>query len=154
MDADEAAPQPLGMGEGRAHYSGLRRQGQGGRDLLAHVAAGGGATGRSRLPYRDTVGSAGGCESGGCGGGALGIFLHWLWPGLAPHPAKFVIVGMAGFFAAAAKTPFSTLVIVSEMTGSYTMMLPMLGACFMAMLVPTTLGNPPIYDSLSPRRTK
>jgi chloride channel protein, CIC family len=27
--------------------------------------------------------------------------------------------------------------------------LPMLGACFVAMLVPTLLGNPPIYDSLS-----
>lgn len=63
---------------------------------------------------------------GGCGGGALGIFLHWLWPALVPHPASFVIVGMAGFFAAAAKTPFSTLVIVSEMTGNYNLLLPTL----------------------------
>ena len=60
---------------------------------------------------------------GGCGGGALGIVLHNLWPGLVPHPASFVIVGMAGFFAAAAKTPFSTLIIVSEMTGGYTLLL-------------------------------
>ena len=37
---------------------------------------------------------------GGCAGGALGIFLHWLWPALVPHPACFVIVGMAGFEAA------------------------------------------------------
>jgi chloride channel protein, CIC family len=28
------------------------------------------------------------------------------------------------------------------------MLLPMLGACFMAMLVPTLLRDPPIYDSL------
>ena len=42
-----------------------------------------------------------------------------MWPELVPHPSSFVIVGMAGFFAAAAKTPFSTLVIVSEMTGGY-----------------------------------
>ena len=40
---------------------------------------------------------------GGCGGGALGIMLHNLSPWLVPHPASFVIVGMAGFFAAAAK---------------------------------------------------
>ena len=26
---------------------------------------------------------------GGCGGGALGIALHNLWPGLVPHPASF-----------------------------------------------------------------
>ena len=57
---------------------------------------------------------------GGCGGGALGMaLLHDLWPALAPSPVSFAIVGMAGFFAAAAKTPFSTLIIVSELTGDY-----------------------------------
>jgi chloride channel protein, CIC family len=72
---------------------------------------------------------------GGCGGGALGIFLHWLWPALVPHPACFVIVGMAGFFAAAAKTPFSTLVIVSEMTGNYNLLLPTLWVCALTFLL-------------------
>ena len=66
---------------------------------------------------------------GGCGGGALGVVLHHLWPWLVPHPASFVIVGMAGFFAAAAKTPFSTLIIVSEMTGGYHLLLPSLWVC-------------------------
>jgi CIC family chloride channel protein len=72
---------------------------------------------------------------GGCGGGALGIFLHWLWPALVPHPASFVIVGMAGFFAAAAKTPFSTLVIVSELTGNYNLLLPTLWVCALTFLL-------------------
>jgi chloride channel protein, CIC family len=72
---------------------------------------------------------------GGCGGGALGIFLHWLWPNLAPHPASFVLIGMAGFFAAAAKTPFSTLVIVSEMTGNYNLLLPTLWVCTLTFLL-------------------
>jgi CIC family chloride channel protein len=72
---------------------------------------------------------------GGCGGGALGVFLHSLWPALLPHPASFVIVGMAGFFAAAAKTPFSTLVIVSEMTGNYNLLLPTLWVCALAFLL-------------------
>ena len=72
---------------------------------------------------------------GGCGGGALGIALHHLWPGLVPNPASFVVVGMAGFFAAAAKTPFSTLVIVSEMTGGYHLLLPALWVCVLAFLL-------------------
>jgi CIC family chloride channel protein len=72
---------------------------------------------------------------GGCGGGALGTFLHWLWPTLVPQPATFVIVGMAGFFAAAAKTPFSTLVMVSEMTGNYNLLLPTLWVCILAFLL-------------------
>lgn len=72
---------------------------------------------------------------GGCGGGALGILLHRFWPTVVPHPASFVIVGMAGFFAAAAKTPFSTLVIVSEMTGNYSLLLPTLWVCALAFLL-------------------
>ncbi|MCE5269569.1 MAG: chloride channel protein [Planctomycetaceae bacterium] len=72
---------------------------------------------------------------GGCGGGALGLVLHNLWPTLVPHPATFVIIGMAGFFAAAAKTPFSTLVIVSEMTGGYRLLLPALWVCALSYVL-------------------
>src|SRR5262249_41595130 len=42
---------------------------------------------------------------------------------------------MAGFFAAAAKTPFSTLIIVSEMTGNYNLLLPTLWVCILAFLL-------------------
>jgi len=72
---------------------------------------------------------------GGCGGGALGLLLHSWWPSLMPHPTSFVIVGMAGFFAAAAKTPISTLVIVNEMTGSYGLLLPTLWVCVLAFVL-------------------
>jgi chloride channel protein, CIC family len=72
---------------------------------------------------------------GGCAGGAVGLGLHHLWQPLAPQPAAFAVVGMAGFFAAAAKTPFSTLVIVSEMTGDYNLILPSLFVCTLAFLL-------------------
>ena len=72
---------------------------------------------------------------GGCGGGALGLMLNQWWPTLVPHPASFVVVGMAGFFAAAAKTPFSTLIIVSEMTGGYHLLLPALWVCSLAFIL-------------------
>src|SRR5262249_48340816 len=42
---------------------------------------------------------------------------------------------MAGFFAAAAKTPFSTLIIVSEMTGNYELLLPALWVCALSFLL-------------------
>jgi len=61
--------------------------------------------------------------------------LHHLSPWLVPHPASFVIVGMAGFFAAAAKTPFSTLIIVSEMTGGYHLLLPSLWVCTLSFIL-------------------
>ena len=52
------------------------------------------------------------------------------------------------FHRLAVRAPITGIVLVTEMTASFTMLLPMLGACFAAMLVPTWLGNAPIYDSL------
>jgi CIC family chloride channel protein len=88
---------------------------------------------------------------GGCGGGALGVFLHGLSPGLVPHPATFIVLGMAGFFAAAAKTPFSTLIIVSEMTGDYKLLLPALWVCTVAFLVS---DGQPLYRSQVESRSR
>jgi CIC family chloride channel protein len=62
------------------------------------------------------------------------VLSHW-WPALGINPASFVVVGMAGFFAAAAKTPFSTIVIVSEMTGGYTLLLPALWVCLLSFIL-------------------
>jgi CIC family chloride channel protein len=87
---------------------------------------------------------------GGCGGGALGLILHAYWPWLAPQPESFVILGMAGFFAAAAKTPFSTLVIVAEMTGDYQMILPALWVCTIAYLLSDSQS---LYRSQIARRS-
>ncbi len=81
---------------------------------------------------------------GGCAGGSLGVFIHGLWPSAVPHPGAFVLLGMAGFFAAAAKTPFSTLVIVSEMTGDYRLLLPSLWVCTLAFLLS---DEEPLYRS-------
>ncbi|HZE96982.1 MAG TPA: chloride channel protein [Planctomycetota bacterium] len=72
---------------------------------------------------------------GGCSGGALGLVFHHAWPRLVPYPASYVVLGMGGFFAAAAKTPFSTLVIVSELTGSYHMLLPAIWVCVISFML-------------------
>jgi CIC family chloride channel protein len=56
---------------------------------------------------------------------------------------------MAAFFTGAVRAPLTGIVLVIEMTSSVHMLLPMLGACFVAMLVPTVLHEAPIYESLS-----
>jgi len=55
-----------------------------------------------------------------------------------------------GIFTAVVRAPVTGIILVIEMTGSFALFLPMLGACFAALLVPTLLRNPPIYDSLRP----
>lgn len=72
---------------------------------------------------------------GGALGGAVGLLAQRVLPPGMVEPAAFVPVGMAGFFAAAANTPISTLVMVSEMTGNYELLLPALWVCALAYLV-------------------
>lgn len=42
------------------------------------------------------------------------------------QPEAFVLVGMAGFFAGVAKVPLTALVMVSEMSGSYNLFVPLM----------------------------
>ena len=55
---------------------------------------------------------------------------------------------MAAFFTAVVCAPVTGIILVTEMTGCFTLLLLMLLACFAALTVPTFLGDPPIYDSL------
>jgi len=47
--------------------------------------------------------------------------------------------------------PLTAIVLVAEMTANLTMLLPMIVACFAAMLVPTLFGDASILDSLRAR---
>jgi len=67
-------------------------------------------------------------------GGVVGQLFHQLLPGVVGSPGAFVVVGMAGFFAAVSNTPISTIIFVSEMTNSYHLLLPSLLVCTTAYL--------------------
>jgi CIC family chloride channel protein len=81
----------------------------------------------------------------------FGDLCRLAFPDLGIQPEAFAVVGMAALFTGAVRTPLTGIVLIVEMTASFTMLLPMLGACFTAMLVPTLLRNAPIYDSLRER---
>jgi CIC family chloride channel protein len=81
----------------------------------------------------------------------FGILGQLTFPQLGVQPVAFAVVGMAAFFTGVVRVPVTGIVLVIEMTASFSMLLPMLAACFTAMLVPTLLGDPPIYDSLRTR---
>ncbi|MCB9878497.1 MAG: chloride channel protein [Planctomycetes bacterium] len=70
---------------------------------------------------------------GGGVGGAVGLLCSQL--GWVDNPASLCIVGMCGFFAGAAKTPISTIVMVTEMTGSYQLLLPAVWVCGITFLL-------------------
>lgn len=77
------------------------------------------------------------------GAGSAAVF-----PGLGLQPQAFAVVGMAAFFTGVVRAPLTGIVLIIEMTAAFNMFLPMLVACFAAMLVPTLLGDAPIYEAL------
>lgn len=90
---------------------------------------------------------------GGCMGAAVGKLFHGFWPDLVTEPQTYAIVGMAGFFAGCARAPFSTILMVSEMTGDYQLLLPTMWVSTLCFLlgrkwtlyqkqVPTRLDSP------------
>ncbi len=86
---------------------------------------------------------------GACIGGAVGAICQSLMPGISPHPGAFVVVGMAGFFAAAANTPISTIIMVSEITGNYQLLVPSMWVCIIAFLL---VRRSTVYESQVPSR--
>jgi CIC family chloride channel protein len=86
-------------------------------------------------------------------GRLFGFVCRFVFSGFNIQPEGFAVVGMAAFFSGVVRAPLTGIVLVTEMTGNVTMLLPMLAACFAAMLVPTLLHNAPIYDSLRKRAT-
>jgi CIC family chloride channel protein len=72
---------------------------------------------------------------GGMLGGACGTFLQQSFPDAHIEPAAFVLVGMGGFFAGVSKTPLTSIVMVSEMTGSYSLLVPLMLACGLNMAI-------------------
>lgn len=74
---------------------------------------------------------------GGALGAVVGLLFHqWLPDLVRDHDViMFAILGMASFFAAAANTPVSTLIMVSELTASYDLLLPSMWVCALAYVL-------------------
>jgi CIC family chloride channel protein len=81
----------------------------------------------------------------------FGGVCHLLLPSVAPDQIIFAVTGMAAFFAAVVGAPVTGMILAIELTGSIAPMLPMLAACFTAMLVTGLLRNDPIYHALAER---
>ncbi|MHC1636526.1 MAG: chloride channel protein [Candidatus Methanospirareceae archaeon] len=76
-------------------------------------------------------------------GGFFGGLFYLLFPTVITQPSAFVLVGMAAFFGAVAKVPIASILMVSEMTGSYSLLVPaMLSVAIAYVLV----GKAGIYE--------
>ena len=98
-----------------------------------------------------TIGSGGsggvfgpGLVIGGMTGGVLWNVLH-SYPAITPSSSSaFVIVGMMALFGGIAKVPLAMIIMVSEMTMDYTLLIPSMLTCSIAYFV---TGGSYIFES-------
>jgi CIC family chloride channel protein len=76
-------------------------------------------------------------------GGSYGHLCSQLFPHWVTHPSAFVFVGMGGFFAGVAKVPIASLIMVAEMTGGYSLIVPLMIVSTISYLI---LGEVSLYE--------
>jgi len=67
------------------------------------------------------------------------------------NPAAFALVAMAAFFTGVVRAPVTGVLLICEMSGSVTLMVPLLLSSVGAAVVASLLRGEPIYDSLRAR---
>jgi chloride channel protein, CIC family len=72
-----------------------------------------------------------------------------LFPYLNATSQHFAIIGIAAFFASVVRAPITGIILAVELTGGFSLFLPMLSATFAAIAIAALLKERPIYESLS-----
>ena len=85
-------------------------------------------------------------------GDAFGRWIHSVFPAITATGAAYGLVGMAAVFAAAAEAPITAIMIVFEMSGDYTIILPLMIAVVIATLIGRRLLGATVYEMKLLRR--
>ena len=67
-------------------------------------------------------------------GGLVGTLSHHFFPEHVTSVAPFIVVGMASFFAGVANASIAALVMVSELTGGYELLPPLMVVSVIALI--------------------
>jgi CIC family chloride channel protein len=90
--------------------------------------------------------------TGAAAGTAFGIIVHHLFGSAVGPPALYGVVAMGGVFAAAAQAPLTAIASVAEMTGNFTLTLPIMLACGIAAQLAKRIAYGSIYTTKLLRR--
>jgi chloride channel protein, CIC family len=83
-------------------------------------------------------------------GTAFGMLAQHL--GLAEAPGAYGLVGMGAVFAGAARAPITAVIIMFELTGEYSIILPLMLAIVLATLISRVISGDTIYTLKLRRR--
>nr|WP_141995826.1 chloride channel protein [Amycolatopsis cihanbeyliensis] len=89
---------------------------------------------------------------GAMGGTAFGIAVNAFLPGMTAGPGVYGLIGMGAAFAGAAGAPITAVIVLFELTGEYSIILPLMTAIVIATLTGRALSRDTIYTLKLRRR--
>ncbi len=82
-------------------------------------------------------------------GAAVGSVAHMAFPESTAGPGAYALVGMGAAFAGIIRTPFTSVVMIFEVTRDYTIIVPLMISNLIAFYISQKLQKEPIYDALA-----
>ncbi|MDR3555378.1 MAG: chloride channel protein [Syntrophobacteraceae bacterium] len=85
-------------------------------------------------------------------GSGCGIVFKHFFPHITADPGGYGVVGMGAVLGAVVQSPMTAIIMIFELTSTYTVILPLMAACIMASLVQKSLISGSIYTLSLARR--
>lgn len=85
-------------------------------------------------------------------GSAFGVIVDAWLPGIAGPAGAYGLIGMGAVFAGAARAPITAVIILFELTGEYSIILPLMAAIVVATAVSHAISHDSIYTLKLSRR--
>lgn len=82
-------------------------------------------------------------------GGTVGSVAHWLLPEITAGPGTYALVGMGTAFAGIIRVPFTSVVMIFELTRDYTIIVPLMISATVSYFVSHRFQKVPIYEALA-----
>jgi CIC family chloride channel protein len=82
-------------------------------------------------------------------GGVVGSIAHGLFPAYTATPGAYALVGMGAAFAGIIRTPFTSVIMIFELTRDYSIIVPLMIANMISFFISQRLQEEPIYDAIA-----
>jgi len=78
-------------------------------------------------------------------GGFFGWGVNQFFPFITADPGAYALVGMGGLIAATLHAPITAIILIFELTATYTIILPLMITCILSTLIATSFKRGSIY---------
>ncbi|MBN2803137.1 MAG: chloride channel protein [Deltaproteobacteria bacterium] len=89
---------------------------------------------------------------GACVGGAFGLIAEKFLPGMTANSGAYALVGMGAVLAGSIHAPITAILMLFEISGNYTIILPLMFACIISLVISSRIMPTSIFTTRLKRR--